>query len=119
MDKWQAMFSVFDFGYPVYDETSVPKDAPYPRITYEARTGSLDDIVTVSASVWDKSTSWENADFITNELENRITNFECPVIEGGRFRVFKGVPFAQHMKDPESDLIRRTRLQINFEFLTV
>ncbi len=119
MDKWQALYDFFSQFLPAYEENSVPDDAPYPRITYEARTGGFDDIVPITASVWDKGTSWENVDSVVNSMETAVNNYECPEIDGGRYRVYRGEPFAQRMKDPESDLIRRTRLQINFEFLTV
>lgn len=119
MDKWQAIHSFFEYSdIPVYEENSVPSDATYPRITYEARTGSIDDVVTISASVWDKNTSWESVDLIVNALENRIDTYGCPIIDGGRYRVYKGSPFAQRMGEPDNDLIRRCMLQINFEFMT-
>lgn len=118
MDKWQALHRFWNsFNIPAYEVSSVPDDAGYPRITYSAAIGSIDNDVQIDASVWDKSTSWGTVDGIVNQIESGITAMDCPVIEGGRYRVYKGTPFAQRLGDTDNE-IRRTVLHVNFEFLT-
>lgn len=118
MDKWQALNSFFDsFGVNAYDE-NVPDREKFPRITYQSSIGSIGNAVQIDASVWDLSTSWETVDNIVNAIDNHIKNMGCPQIDGGRYMVSKGTPFAQRMADPENTEIKRTVLHINFEFLT-
>lgn len=119
MDKWQALYSFFNsFGVQAYEVSTLPENATFPRITYSSAIGSIDDVIQIDASVWDLSNSWANVDEIVKAIESKIQNIGCPQIEGGRYRVYKGTPYAQRMTDPENDNIRRTVLHINFEFLT-
>lgn len=120
MDKWQALNNFFNsFGVTAYEESTVPDNATFPRITYESRTGALDDVIQIDCSVWDLSNSWGTVDRVVNTIESVVNSYACPQIEGGRYRVFKGTPFAQRMKDPENDNIRRTVIHLNFEFMTI
>ena len=119
MDKWQALNSFFNsFGCKAYEVGTVPNNATFPRITYESRISSIDEPVQIDASVWDLGSSWARNDGIVQAIERFINESGCPVIEGGRYHVYKGTPFAQRMSDPDNDNIRRTVLHINFEFLT-
>ena len=120
MDKWQALNSFFNsFGVAAYEVGSVPDKASFPRITYESRIGSLGDTIQIDASIWDLSNGWAKVDRIANDIERTINGMGCPQIDGGRYRVYKGTPYAQRMSEPDNDNIRRTVLHINFEFLTV
>ena len=119
MDKWQALNSFFNsFGVKAYEASTVPENAEFPRITYESGIASIDEPVQIDASVWDLSKSWGTVDGIVNNIESVVDSYPCPQIEGGRYRVYKGTPYAQRMSDPNNDDIRRTVLHINFEFLT-
>lgn len=120
MDKAQAIDSFWaSFDWPAYDENTVPENAGFPRITYQVQTDSLDNLLLLSASLWDKSTSWERITKKTDEIAERISNMDPPSIkiEGGRLYITKGVPFAQRMSDVD-DSVRRMYLNINAEFLT-
>lgn len=119
MDKWQAQAAFWEKFGAAYEENSVPDNAGFPRITYNAAVNDIDNIVSVQASVWTRSTSWASADAITSAIEREIKSMGCPIIEGGRYRVFIGnTPFAQKMGDPNDDLIKRVLISVNFEFLT-
>ena len=119
MDKWQALSDFFNgFGVSAYEVGCVPDTAVFPRITYESRTASIDEPIQIDASVWDyNESSFANVDRIVDSIEKAINIMDCPRIDGGRCRVYKGTPFAQRMSD-ENPNIRRTILHINFEFLT-
>ena len=121
MTKGQAIQKFWEsFGIPAYDETSVPDNAPFPYITYQVHTSSLDGLCITNASIWYRSYSWKEISEKTEEISKAITQMNPPSvkIDGGRFYVTKGVPFAQRMRDESDDAIRRMLLNINYEFLT-
>ena len=122
MDKWQAQHSFWSsFGVPAWEEHSVPDDQrnTYPRITYEAATGVFESTVSITASIWTRSSSWATADTLANTMEEYIKSMGCPSIDGGRYRVYIGdTTFAQKMDDPEDDQIKRILINVTFEFMT-
>lgn len=121
MDRWEALYYFWSsFDVPAYDETSVPSDARFPYITYQASVGPFEQIQNVTASVWTESRSWLQADTIADAIEKKIKEMGCPPIRGGRYRVFIGdTPFAQNLGDPDNDLIKRKLINVEFEFMTV
>ena len=86
MDKQQAYNSFWNsFGVLAFEENSVPDDdiieemiksgiatAKYPYITYQVLVGDLDQPLFPTASIWDRSTSWERADTLANSISARI-----------------------------------------------
>lgn len=120
MDKWQAQHEFWNsFGIPAYEEHSVPDDAPFPRITYEAATSVFESLVSITASIWIRSTSWKDADTLADAIEHHVKEMGCPEIEGGRYRVYIGdTTFAQRMDDPSDDQIKRIILNVTFEYMT-
>lgn len=122
MDKWQAQNSFWNsFGVPAWEEHSVPDDQKktFPRITFESAVAPFESLVPITASIWDRSTSWVRADALSNAIEGYIKAMGCPEIEGGRYRVYIGnTTFAQKMDDPADDQIKRILLNVTFEFMT-
>ncbi len=122
MDKWQAQHDFWSsFKVSAYEEHSVPDDKrnEYPRITYEAATSVFESLVSITASIWTRSTSWKTADELANTIERYIKTMGCPEIDGGRYRVYIGdTTFAQKMDDPNDDQIKRIILNVTFEFMT-
>lgn len=120
MDRWQALYNFWSsFGIPAYEENSVPEDANFPYITYEASVGTFDTITILSASIWDRTK--KGTAFIdgkADEIERYIKNMGCPEIKGGRYRAYVDGTFAQNMGDPDDKLIKRKVLTVNFEFMT-
>jgi len=120
MDKMQALHNFWSsFELPAYDENTVPPDAEYPRITYEAASDSLDTVVILSASLWYWSLSWEDITLKADEIAEYIENIYPPAIkiDTGRMFIKRGTPFAQRMSDSDGNL-RRILLTINVEFFT-
>ena len=121
MNKTQAIHNFWSgFEWPAYDESTVPDDAPYPRITYTVQTDSLGNVLLLSASLWDRSTSWEKISQKADEIGREIVNIYPSAIklnDGGLY-ITKGSPFATRMTEPNNDSIRRIFLNINAEFLT-
>lgn len=122
MDKWQVQYDFWSqFGVPAYEENSVPdlKEVIFPYITYEASGSGFNEPVSVTASIWDKNTSWSRVDALSDLIEHHIRTMGCPKMDGGRYRVFIGsTPFAQNMGDPDNDKIKRKVLNVNFEYMT-
>lgn len=120
MDRWQALYIFWSsFGIPAYEENSVPEDATYPYITFQAAVGGFESIILLNASIWDRTK--QGTAFIdakADEIERYIKNMGCPRIEGGRYRVYASNTFAQNMGDPDDRLIKRKVLTVNFEFMT-
>lgn len=121
MTKGQAIQKFWEsFGIPAYDETTVPTNAPFPYITYQVHTSSLDGLCITNASIWYQSYSWKEISEKTEEISKAITTMNPPSvkIDGGRLYITKGTPFAQRMREEVDDTIRRMLLNVNYEFLT-
>jgi hypothetical protein len=120
MDKAQAIDYFWNsFGLMAFDENTVPKWAQMPYITYNISTDSLDNVVSMSASLWYRTTSWKDITNKANEIEKYLGEHGGIVLklDEGRMWINKGTPFIQRINDPD-DSIRRIRLNIQTEFLT-
>ena len=98
MNNFQALQSFWEsFGVDAYDEQTVftaGQRPAYPHITYESFSGTWEARRTMSANLWNRSTSW--------------------------FRIPEYTPFAQVIASgSEDDLVKRILLSIEVEFLTV
>ena len=123
MDKSQALQEFWSsFGLQAFDEYSAYDERmnlPANYITYEVQTSNLGDPVSLTASLWYKSTSWaaitEKADAIAAYIGygGKI----IPVTDGYLW-VKLGSPFSQRMPVDENDNIRRIVLNIEADFLT-
>lgn len=121
MDKAQALHNFWSgFNMPAYDELTVPDNAALPYITYEVKTDSFENKMNLSASIWNRSTSWAAVEQKAAEIAQFIQKQNpCTIrIDGGRMYIVKGTPFAQRMLDPSDDGVRRIVLSIDVEFLT-
>lgn len=114
MTKEQAITAYFKgFGVPAYDTSTVREDTTFPRITYDLSVDDFDRPVTITASIWDRSNSWESVTGIKDAISDDLGR-------GGR--VIDGIvwlrpatPFAQRMTDPDKS-IRRIVLNLEAEF---
>lgn len=121
MDKDQAIQDFWSsFGLPAYDENSVPDGAEMPYITYSSQTGAMGDVLILSGSIWYKSLSWKDISLKKEEIASKVgqDGFYIKHIDGGYLWITRGIPFAQRMSDPGSDLVRRMYINLNAEFLT-
>ncbi len=118
MDKQQAYYSLWSrFGLSAYDETSVPDDAKLPYLTYQVIIDSLDAPVYPTASLWYRSSSWNDIDHKLTEIASYIEDMEPIEIDDGYMNVTKGTPFAQRMAE-EDRTVKRYVLNLAIEFLT-
>ena len=119
MDKEQALHSFWSqFDVPAYDRFTVPDKATYPRITYEVATDNIGSQTILTASIWDRSTSWTSVTDICHKIEATLgLGGQTIVYDGGMLWVKRGTPFAQRMAD-EDDSIRRIVVNIEVEFIS-
>ena len=121
MDKAQAIHSFWNsFGIPAYDENAVPDDATYPYITYNVATDSLGKVVILNASIWDRSTLWAPITQKSEAIAKALGEYGYYKIklDQGYVWFVKGTPFAQRMRDPIDEQIKRIYLNVQAEFLT-
>ena len=119
MDKGQAINSFFNsFGLKAYDATTVPENAAFPYITYELETGDLDAPVTLTASLWDRGTSWETISKKSDIIAKRIAEMYPIKFDGGYVQLAIGTPYSQRMGDENDNTIRRIVLNIQAEYLS-
>ena len=120
MDRWQAQYEFWaQFGVPAYEENSVPdRDLiTYPYRSSPAAAGGFGDPVTVTPSIWDRNSSWFNADKLSDQIEHFIRMTNPIKYDDGRMWVYIGeTTFSQNMGDPDDDLIKRKVLNVNIEF---
>ncbi len=117
-DYAQTLHSFWSaFGLPAYDENTVPDRTAFPYITYNVTAAAFNETVTMSASLWYRSTSWKE---ITDKAEQIRETLE----DGGRYIVTNkgalwiktGVPFAQRMSDVD-DSVRRIYINIEVDYI--
>lgn len=109
------------FGLTAYDEQTVPTGdiAPaLPYITYEVVTDNLNHPVSISGSVWYRSTSWTEVTNKANQIAESIGYGHKTIkIDGGYMYLTRGTPFMQRIAD-EGDSIRRIMINLTCEYLT-
>lgn len=132
MNKQQAYNAFWGgFGVLAFEENSVPDDtviqelinsgiatSKYPYITYQVLTDDLGHPVYPTASIYDKSSSWEKADLLANTISGRIQGMNTIKLDHGRMFITKGSPFSQHFGEDDDNTIKRIVLNIGVEFLT-
>ena len=132
MNKQQAYNAFWgSFGVLAFEENAVPDDevinslitagvatAKFPMITYQVLTDDLGNSIFPTASIYDRSSSWERADTLSNLISARITAMNTIKLDNGRMFITKGSPFSQHMGEGEDFTIKRIVLNLGVEFLT-
>jgi len=132
MNKQQAYNEFWSrFGVFAFEENSVPTDDvieqliksgpiknKFPYITYQVIIDDLDHSVFPISQIWDKNTSWERADLLSNQISEYIQNTKTIRLDNGRMFITKGTPFAQHMSEQGDSTIKRIVLNLGVEFFT-
>lgn len=132
MNKQQALNAFWSgFGVLAFEENTVPDDeaiqslidagvAPskFPYITYQVLTDSLDAPVNPTASIWDRNTSWERSDVLSNQIAEKIQKMTPIKLDDGRMFITTGTPYSQHFREEVDSSIRRVVLNLQVEFFT-
>ena len=126
MDKAQALHTFWSgFGLKAVDErladdqkTLDDLDVGDNYISYEVSTGSFDEPIALSASIWDRSTSWETVTHEADEIASYIGRGGVKVsFDGGQIWITRGQPFASRADSGSIDM-KRIYLNITAEFQT-
>lgn len=122
MDKAQAIHSFWSsFGLLAIDEYSAydsSMELPENYITYEFQSSNFGDSVALTASLWYRSTSWEEITQKADEIAEYIGwGGKIIPIDGGYIWIKLGEPFYQRMS-AEIDGIRRIYMTISVDFLS-
>ena len=132
MNKQQAYNSFWSgFGVLAFEENSVPDEeviqelieggaaeSRYPYITYQVLTDDLGHPIYPTASIYDRSTSWQKADTLANTIAARIQQMKTIKLDDGRMFITRGSPFSQHMDEEGDKAIRRVVVNLAVEFFT-
>jgi hypothetical protein len=118
MDRERALHKFWSsFGVPAYDSSTVPDDAPLPRITYEVQVNGWGEITLIYGSIWMKSTGWKEITSVADKIDSRLSEGGQTIrYDDGMLWIKKGSPFMQRMSDPD-DTIRRILVNIEVEYL--
>lgn len=132
MNKEQAYNSFWNgFGVLAFEENSVPDDdvinqmiedglatAKYPYITYQVLIDDLDGVIYPTASIYDKNSSWERIDLLSNQISEYIQSMSTIELDNGRMFITKGSPFSQHVFENGDITYKRILLNLGVEFFT-
>lgn len=118
MDAEQAIQDFWSsFGVNAYDENSVPDDATMPYITYSVSYDSFDSSVSLTASLWHKSTSWLWVTQKAHAIRDYITRGgKLLKTDNGTIWIKKGTPFYRRMGDTEKN-VKRIYFNIEAEYI--
>lgn len=119
-DKEQAIHKFWSsFGWTAYDENTVPDGAILPYITYNVGVGNYDVSISLTASLWSRSSSWAEVTRKLHEIERAFgLNGVMLKIDSGYIWLRRGnTPFGQRGSD-ENSSIRRIIITYEAEFLS-
>lgn len=106
------------FGWTAWEENTVPENA-FSRnnqyITYSAGQSGFDESMSLTGSLWERSTSWSNTVDKALQIETALGNRGMTIpYNGGVLWIKRGRPFFQRMSD-EDPAVRRIYLNIEIE----
>lgn len=122
MNSQQALDSWWrSFQWEAWEENSVPDNAlkDYGHyITYTAGTSEFERPIMLSASLWERSTSWAGTVNKASDIEAAIGLGGTVIpFDGGMIWIKRGSPFSQRMAD-EDDTVRRVYINVEVEYFT-
>ena len=119
MNKSQAIYKFWNsFDIPAYDENTVPDTAKMPYITFSTATDNIDHPISLTASIWQESTSWQYVEDKAEEIAKFIGYGGYVIkLDNGYLYITRGTPFAQRVSDPV-ETTRRIYINLMAEFLT-
>lgn len=129
MDSQQALDNWWkSFQWEAWEENSVPDNAlkDYGHyITYTAGTSEFERPMMLSASLWERSTSWAGTVNKASEIEAAIGLGGTVIpFDGGAIWMKRGSPFSQRMNgndyvsEGKDDSVRRIYINVEVEYFT-
>lgn len=121
MTKMYALHNFWSsFGWKAYNSYTVPEKDRLPDryITYEASSDEFGNELAQTASLWHRSSSWEDITAMEEKISKAIgRGGKLVTYDGGAFWVKKASPWAQRMDEPNDDSMRLIVLNYTIEYL--
>lgn len=126
MNKAEALYKFWSsFGWKAIDEESAYDEEamealqiPDYYISYESSVSEIGEPVALTASLWDRGTSWMRVEEKAEQIYEYIGPGGCKVnYSGGQIWITRRQPFSKRGATPDFDQ-RRIILNINAEFLS-
>jgi len=124
MDNYQALQTFWDgFGVSAYDEQTVfdeGQQPAYPHITYESAGGGYLNTQMLSASIWDRNTSWAWIKTKVEEIRKAIGYGGTQLKTDGGYLWIK-LPESSAFSSPldsGDETVKRMRMSIEVDFMT-
>ena len=119
MDKVQAINNFWNsFSLKAYDATSVPDNTQMPYITYELSTDSFGERLSLTASIWYRSSSWREIQLKEMEIADHITRGGIMInYDDGAMWIQRGTPWAIRLTGESDEYVRRISLNVEVEFI--
>lgn len=107
------------FGLPAYVSTSVPHDAPFPRLTYDPVFDSFGTEVAISVNLWYRTVSEAEPNAKAMEISKAIgMGGRVILCNEGAIWIKRGSPFCQNLSDPDDSMIKRRYINLTLEYIT-
>lgn len=118
MTKEAALTAFWEsFGITAYEESVVPTDAEFPRLTYNVSIGDSMRETMLSCTLWWYSEGWVSINAKAEEIRRRLG--EGGVLlhyDDGVIWLKRGQPFATNVKQ-EKDMVRAKAINVIAEIL--
>lgn len=119
MTKDRALHAWFEgFGMTAYPVTSVPDDAEFPWLTYEAVVGEFGSEVSCAVNLWFWTDSEAEPNAKAESFRQYIKDNDYIDCDEGKIWVKTGEPWCQSVKDEVSPTIKRRYLNLILEYFT-
>lgn len=120
MTKDKALFAFMSsFGIPAYVSTSVPDDAPFPRLTYDPVFDNFfGGQVVFTVNLWYRTESESEPNSKAFEITRKIGEARTIRCDEGGIIIRCGNPLIQNMSDPDDSMIKRRYINLTLEYIT-
>lgn len=123
MDKFQALHNFFSgFGLKAYNEVDLPTGANAPAtpyLTYEVQVGDFSNSVSISFSIWYRSTTWEAVYRKSEEIRRALKFTKIIKYDNGCICAVLGSPMVQFMGDDADDKIKRAVFNLELTYIDI
>lgn len=118
MNALQTLHSFWaNFGWKAYESASVPDDAELPYITHETSMSEFGQPISLTATLWHRSTSWNEITDKELEISGIIgRGGKVLAYDGGALWITKGAPWAIRLPAENDDSVRRVMLNYTVEY---
>jgi hypothetical protein len=107
------------FGIPAFTEYNVPDDAVLPYITYQVNEPGWNNIGTIYARVWYRSTSFTSINAKVDQIKASVGEGVSIPTSGGAVYLTKGTPFAQNIPIEGDETLKVVYLLFNIQTPTI